>query len=76
MDIGVKFEIYKIIHQLACEGKAVVLISSELNEIIGLCNRVLAMYEGHVTGILNEDEISQERVMSLAHDYKKEGTLS
>ena len=76
VDIGVKFEIYKIIHQLSCEGKAVVLISSELNEIIGLCNRVLAMYEGHVTGILNEDEISQERVMSLAHDYKKEGTLS
>ena len=76
VDIGAKFEIYKIIHQLACEGKAVILISSELNEIIGLCNRVLVMYEGHVTGILNEDEISQERVMSLAHDYKKEGTVS
>lgn len=73
VDIGAKFEIYRIIQQLACQGKAIVLISSELNEIIGLCNRVAVMYEGRIVSILEEDQISQERIMSFAHDYKKEG---
>lgn len=73
IDIGAKFYIYKIINQLAKDGKAVILISSELNEIVGLCNRVAVMYEGQLVGILSEDEISQESIMSFAHDYKKEG---
>lgn len=46
IDIGAKIEIYKIINNLALSGKAVVLVSSELNEIIGLSNRVIVMYEG------------------------------
>ena len=73
IDIGAKFYIYQIINQLARDGKAVILISSELNEITGLCNRVAVMYEGQLVGILEQDEISQESVMSFAHDCKKEG---
>ncbi|MDR2435561.1 MAG: sugar ABC transporter ATP-binding protein [Treponema sp.] len=68
IDVGAKIEIYKIINQLAASGKAVIVISSELNEIIGLCNRVLVMYEGRVTGELQGNNINQETIMAYAHD--------
>jgi ABC-type sugar transport system ATPase subunit len=68
IDVGAKFEIYKIINQLAADGKAVIVISSELNEIIGLCNRVVVMYEGRVTGELQGNDINQETIMAYAHD--------
>jgi ABC-type sugar transport system ATPase subunit len=67
IDVGAKIEIYKIINQLAKTGKAVMVISSELNEIIGLCNRVIVMYEGRVTGILEGSDIEQETLMAYAH---------
>jgi ABC-type sugar transport system ATPase subunit len=67
IDVGAKIEIYKIINQLARDGKAVVVISSELNEIIGLCNRVVVMYEGRITGELVGKDIEQETIMSHAH---------
>ena len=73
IDIGAKIEIYKIINQLARDGKAVVLVSSELNEIIGLSNRVIVMYEGRVTGELQGDEIEQENIMAYAHAYNNGG---
>lgn len=72
IDIGAKIEIYRLIHRLAEQGKAIVLISSELNEIIGLSNKVIVMYEGRVTGEVSGDEIDQERIMSFAHAYDKE----
>ncbi|MDR1929661.1 MAG: sugar ABC transporter ATP-binding protein [Treponema sp.] len=67
IDVGAKIEIYKIIQKLAVDGKAVVVISSELNEIIGLCNRVVVMYEGRVSGELEGKNIEQEAIMNYAH---------
>ena len=46
IDIGAKFEIYTLIHELAQQGKAVILVSPEMEELIGLCNRIYIMYEG------------------------------
>lgn len=73
IDIGAKIEIYKIIHNLAQSGKAIILVSSELNEIIGLSNRVIVMYEGKITGELSGNEIEQEQIMSCAHAYNNGG---
>lgn len=72
IDIGAKIEIYKLINRLAREGKAIILISSELNEVIGLSNRVIVMYEGQITGELTGKDIEQEKIMSYAHSYDKE----
>lgn len=73
IDIGAKIEIYKIINKLARSGKAVILVSSELNEIIGLSNRVIVMYEGKITGELSGSEMEQENIMSYAHAYNNGG---
>jgi putative multiple sugar transport system ATP-binding protein len=63
IDIGAKYEIYTIINRLADEGKAVLVISSELPELIGICDRIYALAEGHVTGEVSRDEATQERLM-------------
>jgi ABC-type sugar transport system ATPase subunit len=66
VDVGAKVEIYKIIHELAEQGIGILMISSELTEIVGLCDRVVVMCEGVVTGELSGIEISEENVMHLA----------
>ena len=66
IDVGSKSEIYKLIRKLADSGVAVIMVSSELEEIIGLSDRVLVMHEGRCTGTLAQDEISEERIMQLA----------
>jgi ABC-type sugar transport system ATPase subunit len=71
IDVGAKIEIYKIIHELAASGKGIIVISSELNEILGLCNRVMVMYEGRITGCLDGEDIDQETIMSCAHAAAK-----
>jgi putative multiple sugar transport system ATP-binding protein len=63
IDVGSKFEIYSIINNLAKEGKGILLISSELPEILGMCDRVYVMSEGRITGELAQSEASQERIM-------------
>lgn len=65
IDVGAKFEIYTIINELSAQGKGVVLISSEMPELLGLCDRIYVMNEGAFVGELNADEASQERIMSL-----------
>ena len=72
IDVGAKIEIYKLINQLASDGKAVIVISSELNEIIGLCNRVIVMYEGKKTAELEGKDIEQETIMHYAHQNVRE----
>jgi len=67
IDVGAKIEIYKLINQLALSGKGIIVISSELNEIIGLCNRVVVMYEGKKTAELDGKDIEQETIMHYAH---------
>ncbi len=66
IDVGAKAEIYKLINDLARNGKAIILVSSELPEIIGMCDRVIVLHEGKVTGELNRDELTQEKIMMLA----------
>lgn len=66
IDVNAKYEIYALIRELAKQGKAIVLISSEMPEIIGLCDRVMVMYEGRVTGQLERKDLSQELIMRYA----------
>ena len=66
IDIGAKNEIYKLLDRLANEGKAIVMISSELPEIIRVSNRVLVMCEGRITGEVSGAEINQEKIMEYA----------
>ncbi len=66
IDVAAKAEIHKLISSLAAEGKTIILISSELPEIIGMCDRVLVMHEGKITGELERKDFSQEKIMCLA----------
>jgi putative multiple sugar transport system ATP-binding protein len=65
IDVGAKFEIYGIMNQLAAEGRGVVMISSEMPELLGMCDRIYVMAEGAFVGELRAEEASQERIMSL-----------
>jgi D-xylose transport system ATP-binding protein len=66
IDVGAKFEIYKLMNQLASEGVAVLMVSSELPEILGMSDRILVMQEGRCAGILRRGEATQEKIMALA----------
>jgi ribose transport system ATP-binding protein len=71
VDIGAKTEIYRIINELAQQGVAVIVISSELPEVIAVCDRVLVMREGRIMGECRGDGITQENIMTLAtHDQR------
>jgi putative multiple sugar transport system ATP-binding protein len=63
IDIGAKYEIYCVINDLAKAGKAIIVISSELQEIIGICDRIYVINEGHISGELSSEEVSQEKIM-------------
>jgi len=65
IDVGAKFEIYGIMNRLAEEGRGVVMISSEMPELLGMCDRIYVMNEGSLVGELAAAEASQERIMSL-----------
>jgi putative multiple sugar transport system ATP-binding protein len=65
IDVGAKFEIYTIINQLAAEGKGVIMISSEMPELLGMCDRIYVMNEGAFVGELSAAEASQEKIMSM-----------
>jgi D-xylose transport system ATP-binding protein len=66
IDVGAKFEIYKLMNELAENGEAIIMISSELEEVLGMSDRVMVMCRGHSTATLPVTEASQERVMALA----------
>ena len=73
IDVGAKYEIYCVINELAKSGKAVIVISSEMPEIIGTCDRTYVINEGEIAGELSGDEITQEAIMSciMAHNRKE-----
>ena len=71
IDVGAKYEIYTIINKLADQGKACVVISSELPELLGICDRIYTLAEGRITGVLNADEASQESLMELMTKEKE-----
>ena len=64
IDVGAKYEIYCIINDLVKEGKGVLMISSELPEILGMCDRVYVMNEGKIVAQMPRSEASQESIMS------------
>jgi inositol transport system ATP-binding protein len=66
IDVGAKAEIHKLVSRLAGEGLAVIMISSELPEVLGMSDRIMVVHEGRVTGILDRSEASQIRIMELA----------
>jgi len=66
IDVGSKSEIYRLIRHLADDGIAIIMISSEMEEIVGLSDRVMVMHEGKALGVLNKSELCEERVMQLA----------
>ena len=66
IDVGAKFEIYKMITELAAEGVGIIFISSELPEILNLSTRVITMHEGQKTGELAREELSEELVLKYA----------
>lgn len=66
VDVGAKTEIYRIINQLAEQGLAIVMVSSEMPELIGECDRVIVMRQGHVTGELTGEQITEQNMIRLA----------
>jgi ribose transport system ATP-binding protein len=66
IDVGAKAEIFKLMNALVSRGVAVLMISSELPEVLGMCDRILVMHEGRMAGELKRDEATQEKVMRLA----------
>ena len=64
IDVGAKYEIYSIINTLVAEGKSVIMISSELPEVLGMSDRIYVMNEGRIVGELSKDEASQESIMT------------
>jgi ribose transport system ATP-binding protein len=68
VDVGSRQEIYQIIRELAAEGVAILIVSSDLPEILTICERVIIMHEGRVTGTLSASELSEAKVMSYATD--------
>ena len=66
VDVGAKAEIYEIMNELTKQGVSIIMISSELPEIINMSDRVYVMYEGNITGCLEQEDISQESIMKLA----------
>ena len=66
VDVGAKAEIYAIIGELALKGYAVIMISSEMPEILGMCDRIYVMCNGRVTGCLDISEADQEKILHLA----------
>lgn len=66
IDVGAKEEIYQLLENLAAQGKAIVVISSELPEVLRLSNRIAVMAQGRIIGILDNEEATQEKIMELA----------
>ncbi|MDR1237991.1 MAG: sugar ABC transporter ATP-binding protein [Propionibacteriaceae bacterium] len=74
IDVGAKYEIYQIINNLANQGKAVLVISSELPELIGICDRIYALSEGRITGVVDRADATQEYLMNLMTQETKKAS--
>lgn len=69
IDVGAKYEIYQIILELAKQGKSIIMVSSEMPELLGICDRILVMSNGRVAGVEDVEELDQEKIMTLAAKY-------
>ena len=74
IDVGAKYEIYCIINDLVAAGKSVIMISSELPEVLGMCDRIYVLNEGRIVGEFTQQEASQEKIMAciLSNETTKE----
>ena len=73
IDVGAKYEIYNIMLQQVNQGKSIIMISSEMPELMGMSDRIMVMCEGHVTGFLDKGQYSQEEIMRLATMFSAHG---
>ena len=64
IDVGAKYEIYSIMNELAAQGKSIVMISSEMPELLGMCDRIYVMNEGKIVGEMTAEEATQEKIMA------------
>lgn len=71
IDVGAKAEIHALISELAGQGKAIIVVSSELPEVMGVADRIVVMHEGHMSGILDRSEFSQETIMKYATSHEE-----
>ena len=69
IDVGAKYEIYQLILDLANQGKTVLMVSSEMPELLGVCDRILVMSGGRVAGEVDAANTTQEEIMTLAAKY-------
>ena len=70
IDVGSKFEIYSIIGELAASGAAILFISSELPEILGISDRIIVMRSGKISGVFNKDDADQEMLLRAASHFE------
>ena len=70
IDVGAKYEIYCIIAEMAKQGKSIIMISSEMSELIGMSDRIMVMCDGRVTGFIDGDKANQENIMALATQFE------
>ena len=73
IDVGAKYEIYELMEEMAQKGKCVIMISSEMPELMGMSDRIMVMCEGHKSGILDKSEVTDEKIMLLASTYEANG---
>ena len=66
IDVGAKRDIYELINELVAQGRSIIVISSEMEEIMGISDRILVMREGHITGELSRGEFSPDTIMQYA----------
>ena len=71
IDVGAKYEIYTIINRLASEGKTIIMISSEMPELLGMCDRIYVVTEGEISGELDREHATQESIMSCIMNHKR-----
>ena len=71
IDVGAKYEIYTIINEMAAQGKAIIVISSELPELLGICDRIYALSAGRVTGEVDTNEAHPEKLMQYMTKEKE-----
>ena len=69
IDVGAKEEIYGLLNDLASHGKSIIMISSELPEVLGLTDRIAVFHEGRITGVLETAKTNQEEIMRYASGY-------
>ena len=69
IDVGAKYSIYEIMNDLACKGYGIIMVSSEMPELLGVCDRILVMSGGQVAGEVDAKNTSQEEILTLAAKY-------